>query len=427
MEVRIPKTLLLFTCLAAVTLSGCAHGIVTQRSNISKNAIPAHRLPPELSARSRDNKVPLEFTRLRRPPVAEHIIGASDVLGIYIEDVLAVENQLPSVYYPTVALRENVQTPSVGHPVRVQRDGTVSLPLVGNVSVDELTLPQAVDKIRSVYLDKGILKESNFVTVDLISARSVKVFVIREDTGPGVGGLIRRDTQLYARRGTSTPLEMPVYENDVMHALSSTGGLPGIDGFNEVWILRGNTMDDTQRDDMLSQLQSGGDPSEYATPSQFVRIPLRVCRGQELPFAAEDVILHDGDVVFIESRDTEYFTTGGLITGGKYPLPRDHDVDVLEAIAIANTNINGPAGNATATNFRSGPGNIVAPTNAIVVRQLPNGEQIKIAVDLKAAMNDPNERIAVMPKDLIVLRYKPGELLANIALNFVNFNYAIPN
>ena len=100
---------------------------------------------------------------------------------------------------------------------------------------------------------------------------------------------------------------------------------------------------------------------------------------------------------------------------------------MLEAIAIANTNINGPAGNATATNFRSGPGNIVAPTNAIVVRQLPNGEQIKIAVDLKAAMNDPNERIAVMPKDLIVLRYKPGELLANIALNFVNFNYAIPN
>ena len=30
----------------------------------------------------------------------------------------------------------------------------------------------------------------------------------------------------------------------------------------------------------------------------------------------EDIILHDGDIVFIESRDTEVFFTGGLLGGG---------------------------------------------------------------------------------------------------------------
>ena len=187
-------------------------------------------------------------------------------------------------------------------------------------------------------------------------------------------------------------------------------------------------MSEDERLDLLSQLQTDPDGAfAGAHQSQFVRIPLRVCPGQQLPFSPSDVILEDGDVVFIESRDIEFFATGGLIGGGKYAIPRDHDVDILEAIAIANGNVVGPSGNATATNFRSGPGNIVAPTDVVVLRRLPNGEQVKILVDLRVAMNNPHERIAVMPRDMIILRYKPSELVSNIALNFINFNYQLPN
>ena len=42
-------------------------------------------------------------------------------------------------------------------------------------------------------------------------------------------------------------------------------------------------------------------------------------------------------------------------------------------------------------------------------------------------MNDPKERINIMSRDLIVLKYKPVELMGNIALNFVNFNYIFPD
>ena len=95
---------------------------------------------------------------------------------------------------------------------------------------------------------------------------------------------------------------------------------------------------------------------------------------------------------------------------------------------MANGNAVGPAGiNAVATNFRNGPGNIVPPTRAIVVRRLADGRQIKIRVDLRAALDDPRERILIQPEDFVLLKYTPGEIATNLALNFVNVGYAIPN
>ena len=423
-----PKYLILFACLV-MACQGCAHGITSHRTRIKTNAIPAHRLPAELRAPARDRLVPLDFTQLRRTPIKEHVIGSGDILGVYIEDVLAVENQLPPVFFPNANGSDPLITiPSVGHPVKVQADGTVLLPIVGAVDVAGLTIAQSVEKFKEVYGEESIITDQTFVSVDLIRPRTVEVFVIREDSISNGISFKSPNAELYAKRGSATAVELAAYQNDVLHALAETGGLPGVDAFNEVWILRGAEVGEEQRMAIMGQLQADPDgvingPHE----SHFVRIPLRVCPGQQLPFTASDVVLHDGDVVFIESREVEYFTTGGLIAGGKFPLPRDQDTDVLEAIAIANANVIGPAGNATATNFRSGPGNIVAPTDAIVVRQLPNGEQIKILVDLRIAMNDSDERISVMPRDLIILRYKPSELVSNIALNFVNFNYAVDN
>lgn len=416
--------------VAAITLtvllfsSGCTHGIVSQRARVTSNAIPAHRLPAELAAPSKNNQVPVAFTRLRRTPVNDHVIGPHDVLGVYIEDVLAVENQLPTVFYPTDVTRAQIETPSVGHPTSVRTNGVIQLPLVGDVKVEGLTIPEAIDKIRRILAEKSIVKDNAVISLDLIRARTIKVFVIREDTGPVTPSLLRRDTHVLAKRGSADAFDLPVFENDLLHALSLSGGLPGTDGYNEVWILRGDGMSEVERGDAMSTLQNNPDAGTLANDSRFVRIPLRVCPGQELPFTEQDIILHDGDVVFVESREREYFTTGGLIQGGKYPLPRDHDVDILEAIAIANSNVVGPAGSVNTT-FRSGPGNFLSPSRVIVVRSLPSGEQVKIEVDLRAAVNDPNERIAVMPKDLIVLKFKPHELIGNTLANFINVGYTI--
>ena len=47
------------------------------------------------------------------------------------------------------------------------------------------------------------------------------------------------------------------------------------------------------------------------------------------------ILLHDGDIVFIESRETEVFYTGGLLGGNQFALPRDYDIDVVRAICAA--------------------------------------------------------------------------------------------
>lgn len=419
MKQIIAAALLLTAC------QGCIHGLTNTNSGITENAIPAHLAREAFdSISTRDNRVPIDFTWLRQAQPKEHVIGPDDVLGIYVEGVLDVPNQLPTVYFPPQERRSIVQSPSVGHPVMVRHDGTVLMPLVGPIDVDGLTLAQATTHIRQTYLEREMVSaDRGHVTVDLIRPRTFRVFVLREDSENPGPSLVRGDTQPFTKRGASFVLELPVYENDLLTALSETGGLPGIDAYNEVWVLRQSD----QSNGFVQQLQSGVSIETLGQQpnADFVRVPLRICPGQPAPFAPADVVLQDGDVVFLESREIEYFLTGGLIGGGKFPLPRDHDVDIFEAIAIANSNVMGPAGNATATNFRSGPGNIVAPSDAVVLRTLDNGEQVKILVDLRVAFNDHRERINILPRDMIVLRYKPRELMANIALNFVNFNYSI--
>src|SRR5262249_35985874 len=63
--------------------------------------------------------------------------------------------------------------------------------------------------------------------------------------------------------------------------------------------------------------------------AHVTRIPLRLRKGQPPPFRPEDVILQNGDVVYIPSRDADVFYTGGLLFTGQYALPRDYDLGVV--------------------------------------------------------------------------------------------------
>jgi protein involved in polysaccharide export with SLBB domain len=162
-----------------------------------------------------------------------------------------------------------------------------------------------------------------------------------------------------------------------------------------------------------------------------LKIPLRLSPGEPAPeVSEEDVILNNGDVVFIESREAEVFYTGGLLRGGQFPIPRDYDLDVLGAIAMAGGSVSATASAAGGgSNWGlggRGVGVSLPPTRAIVVRQV-NGQQISIRVDLKRALMDPSERILVEPNDLVMVEYKPVELIVNIILSNVQVNYFLNN
>jgi hypothetical protein len=105
------------------------------------------------------------------------------------------------------------------------------------------------------------------------------------------------------------------------------------------------------------------------------------------------------------------FYTGGLLLSGQYSLPRDFDLDVVQAVAY----VRGPLVNgAFSQNNLSGqiqPVGIGFPNPSLVtvVRRIPDKGLIKIRIDLNRALGDPNERLLIQPMDLIILQSTPAE------------------
>lgn len=422
--------------LASLLLLVGSSGCIT----FTKHAIPANRLPHQFEAPSKSSLIPINFAMLEGNYPEQHQLGAGDVLAITIQGVvppdpkitlpiIAGQATLTREYYPPNGV---LDAPSYGVPFHVEADGSLQLPLIKSLDVNGLTLQQAAEKIRAAYVAEEIAKQGNDqVNVVLLRSRVNRVLVLREDASLESAGVIRKGEVVLNKRGSADVIDLPCNESDLLHALATTGGLPGVDAYNEVWILRKTALKDSGREAIDQRLAKGEQPSELMqdilTHVEAIRIPLKLCPDEPVPFAPQDVLLQDGDVVYIEPRREEYFYTGGLLPGGQIPLPRDEDLDVLEAIAIAQGSVGGLGGTSSVAVLRAGAGvgNIIPPTRALILRKLPNGQQIPIRVDLTQAMKYPSERVRIMAGDYIMMYYKPSELTSNALLNFFNFNWII--
>ena len=213
------------------------------------------------------------------------------------------------------------------------------------------------------------------------------------------------------------------------YRLAVTGGLTGVDAYNDVIIERNGFHDAQGRDAMLNQLEktpAGAHPFRtLGLGGDVVRIPLRTPHGARPPIRPEDVILQTGDVVFLEASDDRWYYTGGLLPPAKYELPRDRDLDVLSAVAeVRGPLFNGDFGvnNLSGDLVRPGLGNPSA-TLLVVLRRTPGGGQIPIRVDLRRAMRDPKERLLVRCGDVLILQEKPSEAFARyFTQTFLNFD-----
>ena len=402
------------------------------------DAVPAYRLPPEVLAVHRSGTVPIDFTLLRQQPPKSYTISAGDMLGIYIQGILpSATNEQAPLYTNTNGTRDAypatglIHAPVVGLPLVVDPQGKLELPFVGRLALQGMNLTDAAEVIRKAYvIDRKILQPGrDRIVVTQIKPRVHRVLIIREDVNSNVvPSYYNPIAPPYTKRGSADILDLPEYENDVLHAMVATGGLPGIDAQNAVWILRSRTHALEEVQPALQKVRNGGDPREVLqavkTMRSYLHIPLRTAPGQVLPFTEKDIILDDGDIVYLQLRDDEVFYTGGLLPGTQLPLPRDRDLDIIAAMAMANAAAGGPSGqNGASLNFRSyGPGGAINPTRAIVVRKLPNGDELKIRVDLNRAVVDSRERIIIQPNDFIMLQFKPGEYAGNFLFSLIRTN-----
>lgn len=362
--------------------------------------IPVNRIPDEVLGRPRSELKEVPLNILRQPEPAEYKVDKGDVLGIVADQLLGTTGQsVPVQFNPN----PNASRPAVlGYPIPVQDNGTIILPQLPPIPVRGMTLAQVQKTIVGMMTgDKSlpgareiVVPGTERVLVDIVQPRRFQILVVREDStgnqsvggGLGVIGI--------NRRGAGYSIYLDAYKNDVLRALNATGGLPGFDAKNEVVIRRGEF-----------------DPRD--PEKGFVRIPLRVRPDEPVTFTEKDIILNDGDTVYIEARDTEAYYTGGLLGGAQIPLPRDYDLRVTDAIA----QIRGPLFNGgfsqtafVAQSVNAGVGR-PSPSMLTVIRRLPNYRTVTIRVDLNRAITDLRENIIVQPGDTLIMQERPGEAL----------------
>lgn len=418
---------------ATVVLGGCTALVQPI------NGVPANRLPPQFFAPPKNNLVPVDISVLSSEPPREYQVDKGDILGVYVEGVLPfnppnVTPEPPPVNFPDA---DSTLPPSIGFPIAVQEDGTLSLPLVEPVEVRGLTLDQVREKIRDAYIDSDMLRpEKARPIVSLIKERTYNVIVVREDTagatgGGGRGGAIRGTSD---QSGKGALVKLPAYQNDILHALVETGGLPGVNAKNEVKVLRASLADQRKRADFLTDfyrqqqaalLDPCACPPELPEDPSILKIPLRLPPGVIPQLRPQDVTLEDGDIVYIETRETEVFYTGGLLPGGEFQLPRDYDLDVLGAISIAGGSIGSSGGGGQrGGGFSPQSFSGLPPGQVYILRKTRCNGQVAIEVNLSGAINDPRQRPLIQPGDIVILRYRCEEEALNFALGTF-FTYGI--
>jgi protein involved in polysaccharide export with SLBB domain len=383
--------LVLLLVLAALMSGGCA-----SLTNPVADAIPVRRLPAEVFGRPKAElrQVPLNLLRINDP--GDYRLDKGDVLGIVADEVVnKIEQPIPVQF---IQIPNSNKSAVMGVPVPVQDDGKIVLPGLDSIDVRGKTLPQVRDLIIEQMKLKQLVPEGKTprVLVDLVQPRRYRVLVVREDTQPlypqfataGLTAAVVGGT----KRGAAFSLLLEPGRNDLLQALTQTGGPPGLEAKNEVVIRRGKY-----------------DPAD---PSRgYIRIPLRVRPDQPITFTEADITLQDGDTVSIEARDTEVYYTAGLLGSAQIPLPRDYDLRVIEAIAqVRGPLINGSfsqnafVAQAVASGIGSPNASLVT-----VVRRLPNNQQILIRVDLNEAFRDMRENIIIQPGDIVVMQERPSE------------------
>lgn len=382
----------------------------------------------------------INLVKLRMDKPAEELLGPNDVLGVYIAGITGNQEDAPPIHN----IGSLTDRPASGYPYMVRSDGTLSLPMLPEpIYVEGMTLIQAEEAIRAAYtLKREIVRADANISVSLIKARTYHVTVIREDVtsddqrSSAANSAANNKGAAYMAgiaRGTATSLELPAYRNDVLEALSQTGGLPGLNAKNEVVILRKAYSDEFSDRDYMDGTDAGYAQSQVAkrynetgeinnlnSDLGVIRIPLRVGPNDTPPpLTSEDVTLYDGDVVYIQSREAEVFYTGGLIKGGVYPIPRDYDLDVMGAIATAGGTVGASAGS-TQTNASGKVGSLLPASRILVLREV-NGRQYAIQIRQRDMLRDPSQRILIEPNDVILVEYTTFELWFNMLYNTINF------
>jgi polysaccharide export outer membrane protein len=207
------------------------------------------------------------------PAQAEHVIGVQDILNVSVWEHEDLDGKFT-----------------------VQPDGTVTLPLVGRLAAAGLTIREfETELVRA--LSEGFIRQPRVaITFDQIRGR--RVFIFGNVAAPGTYPLAEGQT--------------------LIEALAKAGyGVA-----SEAVVVR-------------PKQPSGPKLPEHASDGEVLRVNLRELeKDVQHGSLGRNVILHDGDTVFVPRDDpTRIFVTGHVRNPGAYSIAEG--TTVLQALALA--------------------------------------------------------------------------------------------
>ncbi|NLE38813.1 MAG: hypothetical protein GX621_12385 [Pirellulaceae bacterium] len=341
---------------AAITLfSGCASRVFRPTN-----------LPAEYAASPAVQLDTLDLSSLAGSKNSADIIHWGDLLEIEID------SGLPSI-------------PPRVSSVRVARDGTAKIPLIGSVAVGGMELEQAETAVvaaaraRDVYL-------SPYVSVTIAEMRKDRITVVGAVEKPGT-------------------YELPRGSASLMAALVSAEGLAdSASGDVEI-----RPTDIRLAGPMLgaNDAQGGGDSARLASheevrPSGVPAVRVNLFADNAGMANRE---LRDGDVVNVMKRDLPPIHVLGLVNKpGAFEVTANRDLHLLDALAMAG-----------------GLSNPVADRVTVRRRVAEDAENITIVASVRKAM-DGRENVLLSPGDTVMVRQTPETVVVDVFKSFVRLS-----
>ncbi len=267
--------------------------------------------------------VPIEHERLALTDFHPYQVGPRDVLGIQMTGLM------DDRYAPTVL------------QVRVHRDGTISLPVVGSIKVGGLDLGQVEQAIIDAHVPDVVTDMA--VYVELAATENTTVLVLGAAAAPGLVKLAHN-------------------ERNPLYAIASAGGFS-------------------------------------TTSSGRVRLkPIRPER-HELVFDFNDVNdvrralsgppLESGDVLTVEAAENAAVYVGGLVNRpGPILIPPDSTLSVVRAVTAAG-----------------GLRDYLDVKEATLVRKLTDGDQVHVKLDLGKMLVGRAPDLELKPGDVLQIAH----------------------
>jgi len=346
------KRRLLISLLAIELIAtvGCYRRVIT----------PKH-MPKDLIAPHVENAKAIDLSRLSGFASTKDFLEVGDVIEVTI--VAGASDQGP-----------------LSIPIRINKDGTALVPLLGAIPLAGMRVEQAEQIIRQQAMAGGVYMNPH-VTVVLETKDANKVTIIGAVESPGT-------------------YDLPRSSSNLLTAFVAAGGLTSNASTSievrspakQIFPL------DQERQNRLANY-SGGQQAVQPV-SQSVKINLVTASN-----AGRGVNLRDGDVVMVPEMDQNPVTVLGLVRKpADYKLPSDRDLTVLDVLAMA--------------------GGLTSPVaNKIyVIRRIPGEQDTQvIQVSYQKAKRVESENIRLASGDVVSVERTPLTVVFDAFDRFVNF------